>query len=216
MNVRLPSMNRQLRKLLVATAVTAALGIGQAVAAPEMSPQQMQQMQKMKEMQQLMKQELMLMTPEMRKQVQALSPANKKALLGIYAQHTRRSKQLTLRQVMHEVQSDYQSMVTGILTDNSEQAADSARRLANHRLPRGGLLPYMKLEQVTDEYVSALVPFNDTVEGSAKKLADAADRGDMAEAASYLSTITGGCVACHNMFRGVPGKTPHLIPMNNN
>lgn len=214
MNQHPTQSKKPLRKLLIATAITLALGVGQSFASEGMSPEHMKhmQMQKMKEMQELMKQELMLMTPEMRKQVQALSPANKKALLGIYAQHNRRSKQLTLRQVMHEVQSDYQSMVTGILTDNGEQAADSARRLANHRLPRGGLLPYMKLEQVTDEFVGTLVPFNDTVEGSAKKLADAAEQGNMAEAASYLSTITGGCVACHNVFRGVPGKTPHLLP----
>jgi hypothetical protein len=130
--------------------------------------------------------------------------------LRIYSQHNRRSDTITLRQVMHEVMSDYQSMVTGILTDNAEQAAGAARRLANHRLPRGGLLPYLKLEHVNNEMVSALVPFNDTVEGNALRLAEAAETGNMHEAAGYLDKITNGCIACHATFRGVPGQTPYL------
>jgi cytochrome c556 len=57
-----------------------------------------------------------------------------------------------------------------------------------------------------------LVSMNDAVEGSALRLAAAADKGDMAEAASHLSAIAGGCVACHQVFRGQPGVSPLLIP----
>lgn len=159
---------------------------------------------------QMMKEQMSLMTPELQQRVKALSPETKMALARIYTQHTRRSDSLTLRQVMHEVLADYQDVLAGIVTDNTEQAADSARRLANHRLPRGGLLPYMKLEDVTDEKLGVLVPFNDSVEGNALRLAEAAEKGDMAQASRYMGDITNGCVGCHQVFRGVPGISPRL------
>ena len=164
----------------------------------------------MAELKQLMQKQISMMTPEMQQKVKALSPENKAALLRIYSQHDRRSDTITLRQVMHEVMSDYQSMVTGLLTDNAEQAAEAARRLANHRLPRGGLLPYLKLEHVNDNMIAALVPFNDSVEGNALRLAEAVEGGNFHEAAGYLDKVTNGCIACHATFRGMPGKTPYL------
>jgi hypothetical protein len=159
---------------------------------------------------QMMKEQMSLMTPELQQKVKALSPQTKMALAKIYTQHTRRSDTLTLRQVMHEVLADYQDTMAGIVTDNAEQAADSARRLANHRLPRGGLLPYMKLEDVNDEKLAVLVPFNDSVEGNALRLAEAAEKGDMALASRYMGDIANGCVACHQVFRGTPGLSARL------
>jgi hypothetical protein len=182
-------------------------GMNMAVADGEMSAEQKAKMEKV---QQMMQAEMQLMQPDLQKQISALSKVTKQAIAKIYSQHTRRSSSLTLRQVMHEVQSDYQSTATGILTDNYEQASDSARRLANHRLPRGGLLPYLKAEHVTDEMLGVLVPFNDSVEGNALRLAEAADKGNMSVAAEYFGKITSGCVACHQVFRGQPGMSPRL------
>ena len=187
----------------VAASLLLSCGAVMAEQAPPAKPD-------MAALQKVMQQQIGLMTPEMQKQVKALSPESKAALLKIYSQHTRRSDTITLRQVMHEVLSDYQSIATGLLTDNAEQAAGAARRLANHRLPRGGLLPYFKPEQVNDEMVSVLVPFNDSVEGNALRLAEAAENGDLIKASDYFSKVTDGCMACHATFRGVPGKTPYL------
>lgn len=203
-------MNCTLRRIAGITLVTffAATGSSLAGEAPvnkKPDPEQMKQMQ------QIMMQQMQMMKPEMRKRVKVLSPENKQALIRILAQHSRRSDSVTFRQVMHEVQADYQSMATGIFTDNPEQAAASARRLANHRIPRGGLLPYLKIEDVTDEKVGALVPFNDSVEGNALRLAEAAEQGDMTSAAKYMGEIAGGCVACHNVFRGKPGQSQWLM-----
>jgi hypothetical protein len=191
----------------LALAVFSMATASSVMAESEMSAEQKAKMEKV---QQLMKAEMQLMQPDLQKQVAALSPQTKQAIARIYSQHTRRSKTLTLRQVMHEVQSDYQSTATGILTDNNEQAADSARRLANHRLPKGGLLPYLKAEHINDEMLGVLVPFNDSVEGNALRLAEAADKGDIALAAEYFGKITSGCVACHQVFRGQPGNSPRL------
>lgn len=199
---RAKSTTNKLRHL-VAVSLLLSCGAVMAEQAPPAKPD-------MAALQKVMQQQIGLMTPEMQKQVKALSPKSKAALLKIYSQHTRRSDTITLRQVMHEVLSDYQSIATGLLTDNAEQAAGAARRLANHRLPRGGLLPYFKPEQVNDEMVSVLVPFNDSVEGNALRLAEAADNGDLMKASDYFSKVTDGCMACHATFRGVPGKTPYL------
>ncbi|SCZ57340.1 Cytochrome C' [Thiohalomonas denitrificans] len=160
--------------------------------------------------QKMMQKQLQIMEPEMRKRIQKLSPETKKALLKIYSQHTRHSDNATLRHVMHEVLGDYQAVATGLMTDNPEQAAEAARRLANHRIPRGGLLPYMKLEDITDEKIGVLVPFNDDVEGNALRLADAAEKNDMAGAAEYFGKVTNGCMSCHQVFRGKPGVSQYL------
>ncbi len=96
------------------------------------------------------------------------------------------------------------------MTDNPEQAAEAARRLANHRIPRGGLLPYMKPEDITDDKLGVLVPFNDEVEGNALRLAEAAEKKDMTAAANYFGKIANGCMGCHQVFRGKPGVSPHL------
>ncbi len=157
------------------------------------------------------KQQLMSFTPELREKAMALSPKTKQMLKQVAALHNRPSPTLTLRQVMHEVLADYQSMISGLSTDNGLQAADSARRLANHRIPRGGLLPYFGLDKVNDTGLAPLQAFNEQVEGNALKLAEAAEKGDMIKAASYVGDITTGCIGCHQIFRGQPGVSPRLL-----
>lgn len=160
------------------------------------------------EMQQMVK----TYTPEMRQKITALSPELKATIQKLHAGHTRRAKETTLRQVMHEILSEYQSIASALATDNAEQAAEAARRLASHRIPKGGLLPYLPLDKINNSDLSVLPAMNEIVEGSALKLAEAADKGDLPKAASYMSDIMNGCVACHQKFRGVPGVSANLIP----
>lgn len=159
------------------------------------------------EMQQMMK----AYSPELRQKAMALSPDLKATIQKLHAGHSRRAKETNLRQIMHEILSEYQSIASALATDNAEQAAEAARRLANHRIPKGGLLAYFPLDKVNTNDLSVLPAMNDIVEGSALKLADAADKGDLPKAASYMSDIMTGCVACHQKFRGVPGISANLI-----
>jgi len=159
------------------------------------------------EMQQMMK----TYSPELRQKVMALSPELKGTIQKLHAGHNRRAKETNLRQIMHEILSEYQSIASALATDNAEQAAEAARRLANHRIPKGGLLAYFPLDKVNTNDLSILPAMNDIVEGSALKLAEAADQGDLPKAASYMSEIMTGCVACHQKFRGVPGISPNLM-----
>ena len=197
------ALNKFVRSLAFATSLIAASSA--FAEMPEgMNKEQMEAMQK------VMKEQMSVMKPDLQKQVQALSPQMKKELMTIIAKHPRRSNTLTLRQVMHEVLSDYQSIASGLMTENAEQAADAARRLASHRLPKGGLLPYFKKTDVSDERLAVLVPFNDAVEGNAMRLAEAADAGNLGEAATYLGKIAEGCVSCHQVFRGQPGQSDRI------
>jgi hypothetical protein len=159
------------------------------------------------EMQQMMK----VYSPELRQKVMALSPELKGTILKLHAGHPRRAKETTLRQIMHEILSEYQSIASAVATDNAEQAAEAARRLASHRIPKGGLLAYFPLDKVNNNDLAVLPAMNAAVEGSALKLAEAADAGDMPRAASYMSEIMTGCVACHQKFRGVPGISANLM-----
>lgn len=185
--------------------LTSLLVSGNAIAdkADQVSPDT-------KQLQQLLKEQVGMMTPELQVKVKSLSPETKKILMNILSQHDRYSDRATLRQVMHEVLSDYQSMVAGVVTDNPEQAAESALRIANHRIPVGGLLPYMGLENINDERLKMLESFNNSVEGNARKLAEVAREGDMARASLLVGEIASGCVACHSVFRGQPGISEYL------
>jgi hypothetical protein len=187
--------------------------LGMALVCLSVGTQAQSQPQDMKRGMELMQQQMMLMTPELAQKAQALSPDIKKFLMRVALRHERRSDTLTLVQVMQEIMAEHHMIGTAIATDNGPLAADAARRLALHRLPRGGMLPYLPIEKVTTESLSVLPSMEVAVEGNAQKLAEAADRGDMAAAAHHYGEMTAGCVACHMHFRGQPGAsayTPRL------
>ncbi len=156
---------------------------------------------------QLVQKQMALMTPELQQKAKALSPEIKQFLVHVAGKHSRKSETLTLAQVMQEVLADYQAMASAITMDNGEAAAEAARRLADHRLPRGGLLPYMPLNMVNTQDLSVLPAMEEAVEGGSLRLAEAAEKGDMISAAEHLGAVTRGCVACHQHFRGQPGTS---------
>lgn len=194
--------------VLLAFAAASLPAMAEQAAGNGMSPEMQAQMAKMSPE---MKQQIMSYTPELRQKVMGLSPDIRATMNKVHAQHTRKSNQLTLRQVMQEILSDYQGIAAALAVDNAEQAADSARRLANHRIPKGGLLPYFPLDKMNSTDMAVLPVMNDAVEGSALRLAEAAEKGDMATAATHMSDIMSGCVACHQKFRGIPGVSPQLM-----
>lgn len=177
--------------------------------APELTPAMQTQLAKMSPEDRQM---ILSYTPELQQKFLALSPELRTTLGEVHGSHTRHSQFLTLRQVMQEILSEYQGIAAAVATDNAEQAADSARRLANHRIPVGGLLPYFPLDKINNESLAVLPAMNNAVEGAALRLAEAADKGDMAVAATGLGEIASGCVACHQFFRGQPGVSPLLLP----
>lgn len=196
------TINKRIAFFAIAIFVASYLLANSAIAADATSKQM--------KLKQIMQEQIKMMKPELQKKVKALSPETKKSLMKILAQHSRYSKTATLRQVMTEVLSDYQSMLSGIMTENPEQTADSAMRLANHRIPVGGLLPYMGMKNITDDRLAVLETFNDSVEGNAKQLAKAARAGNMSKAATLVGSITTGCVGCHAVFRSKPGQSDLL------
>lgn len=184
--------------ILAASLMSSGLAVAEAPKSAAAVPVEMQQMMK-------------TYSPELRQKVMALSPELKSTIQQLHAGHTRRAKETTMRQIMHEILADYQAIAAALATDNAEMASEAARRLANHRIPKGGLLAYFPLDKVNNNDLSVLPAMNEIVEGSAIKLADAADAGDMPKAASYMSDIMTGCVACHQKFRSTPGVSANLI-----
>jgi hypothetical protein len=204
--------NRHIGKcglFVLAASLTITTATAATSAADKLTPAMQAQLAKMSPEDRQM---ILSYTPALRQKFFALSPELRATLGKLHASHTRHSKQLTLRQVMQEILSEYQGIAAAVATDNAEQAADSARRLANHRIPAGGLLPYFPLDKINNESLSVLPAMNDAVEGAALRLAEAADKGNMAEAAVRVGEIASGCVACHQMFRGQPGISPLLLP----
>ncbi|MBZ0133616.1 MAG: hypothetical protein K8F53_13465 [Rhodocyclaceae bacterium] len=183
-----------------------ALGLGLSGAAWSQAPSKAD-MQRGAE---IMQKQMSMMTPELVEKAKALSPEIKQFLVKIALKHSRHSDTLTLRQVMTEILADYQAIGAAIATDNGELASDAARRLANHRLPRGGMLPYLPLEKVTTKDLSLLPAMENIIEVGAIRLAEAAEKDDMGKAAQEFGAITGGCVTCHAHFRGQPGTSERL------
>jgi len=195
---------------LCATAAASGLLPGAAGPARAQAQPPATEMTEMRRGMELMQKQMALMTPELRDKANALSPEIKQFLMKVALKHPRQSDSLTLVQVMQEILADYQAVATAIAVDNGELAADAARRIANHRLPRGGMLPYLPLEKVSTKELSVLPAMEEAVEGGARQLAVAAEKGDMVAAAQHFGTVTSGCVACHAHFRGQPGTSPRV------
>ncbi len=195
---------RTAKRGVVAAVVALGLGLGGAAWAQAPSKADMQRGSE------IMQKQMSMMTPELVEKAKALSPEIKQFLVKIALKHSRHSETLTLRQVMAEILADYQAIAVAIATDNGDLASEAARRLANHRLPRGGMLPYLPLEKVTSKDLSLLPAMEDIIEVGAIRLAEAAEKGDMGTAAQQLGAITGGCVTCHAHFRGQPGMSARL------
>ena len=195
-------------KYLSLAAATAAILISAIVSVPASaqapSPQELQRGKD------FMQKSMGMMKPELLEKAKALPPEIQQFLLKIAIKHSRHSNTLTMRQAMQEILADYQAVAGAIATDNGELAADAARRIANHRLPRGGMLPYLPLEKINGKDLGVLPAMEDAVEGSARRLAAAAEKGDMVMAAQQFGTMTSGCVACHAHFRGQPGVSPYI------
>ena len=189
---------------VIAAAMALGLGLGGAAWSQAPSKADMQRGAE------IMQKQMSLMTPELVEKAKALSPEIKQFLVKIALKHSRHSDTLTLRQVMTEILADYQAIGAAIATDNADLASDAARRLANHRLPRGGMLPYLPLEKVTTKDLSLLPAMETIIEVGAIRLAEAAEKGDMGKAAQEYGAITGGCVTCHAHFRGQPGTSERL------
>lgn len=189
-----------------AIAAAAVLGLGLCGAAWSQAPSPAE-MQRGKD---FMQKSMGMMKPELQEKAKALPPEIQQFLLKVAIKHSRHSETLTMRQVMQEILADYQAVAGAIATDNGELAADAARRIADHRLPRGGMLPYLPLEKINGQGLGVLPAMEDAVEGSARRLAAAAEKGDMGTAAQQFGAMTAGCVACHAHFRGQPGISARL------
>ncbi|MBZ0096172.1 MAG: hypothetical protein K8H75_12495, partial [Sulfuricella sp.] len=105
--------------LLLACAAASLPAVAEQAAGNGMPPEMQAQMAKMSpEIRQMM----MSYTPELRQKVMGLSPDIRATMNKLHAQHTRKSNQLTLRQVMQEILSEYQGIAAALATDNAEQA----------------------------------------------------------------------------------------------
>lgn len=195
---------KHLRLAVAAAAILVSAIVSVPAGAQAPSPQELQRGKD------FMQKSMGMMKPELLEKAKALPPEIQQFLLRIAIKHSRHSNTLTMRQAMQEILADYQAVAAAIATDNGELAADAARRIADHRLPRGGMLPYLPLEKINGKDLGVLPAMEDAVEGSARRLAAAADKGDMVMAAQQFGTMTSGCVACHAHFRGQPGVSPHI------
>ncbi len=194
----------QVKTAVIAAAILVTAAVATPAFAQAPSPQEMQRGKE------FMQKSMGMMKPELLEKAKALPPEIQQFLLKIAIKHTRHSDTLTMRQVMQELLADYQAVAGAIATDNGELAADAARRLAHHRLPRGGMLPYLPLEKINAKDLGVLPAMEEVVEGGAMKLAAAAEKGDMAAAARHFGDVTSGCVACHAHFRGQPGVSARI------
>ncbi len=116
---------------------------------------------------------------------------------------THRTSDLTLRQVMQEMMSDLQSIIVGISMDNLEQVAESAQRLGKHKMPKGGLRPYLPVDK--HDQLSVLPAMETIISDEVKSIVEATKEGNTATAALHITPLIQGCVTCHSIFRGTPG-----------
>jgi hypothetical protein len=76
---------------------------------------------------------------------------------------------------MQEMLSDLQSVIVGIALDNPEQIAESAQRLGTHKMPKGGLLPYLPADK--QDQVGVLPAMESIIGGGTQQLSPQQRRG---------------------------------------
>lgn len=155
-------------------------------------------------------------TPEVRARLLTLPPAIL-ARMGAEDKPSGRPRhkfeeRFTARQVMQQLLADYQSIGSALAMDNGLQAAENARRLIDHPSPVGHVYPYVPLERITAANFAALPAMYEAVFGNARRLAEAAEAGDLPRAGQLYGEILQGCIACHRVFRGTPGVSASLVP----
>jgi mono/diheme cytochrome c family protein len=155
-------------------------------------------------------------SPEARARLLTLPPAIL-ARMGAESKPSGRPRhkfeeRFTARQVMQQLLADYQSIGSALAMDNGPQAAENVRRLIDHPSPVGHVYPYVPLDRITAANFQALPAMYDAVFGNAERLARAAEAGDLGHAAQLYGDILEGCLACHRIFRGVPGISANLLP----
>ena len=143
--------------------------------------------------------------------VKKLSPDRLKRFGKIATKHTRKSKILTLRQVMFELNHEFQCVTSGILINNMEMVADCANRASHHRFPKGGLFVYMDLDLISDATIDWLLDVNKAVEVNFDKIEAAAIAGNRVEAASLIGEVMNGCITCHEVAYKDYGFSSHLL-----
>lgn len=159
-------------------------------------------------------------TPEVRARLQALPPAVLARMGAAEEAPTKPSgrprhkfdERFTARQVMQQLLADYQAIGSALAMDNGAQAAENARRLIDHPSPVGHVYPYVPPERLTATNFQALPALREATFGTATRLAAAAEAGDLSRAAQLYGEVLQGCIACHRLFRGVPGVSASLLP----
>ena len=150
-------------------------------------------------------------TPEFMARVKALPPSFLKQFKGIAKKHDRKSAKATLRQVMLELASDTQCVVMGIASDSYEMVVECAARASHHRFPRGHLLAYGPLDNISMDFLKSIPSVNAQVEGGFDRIAEYARNENMMGAAEEFGKVMAGCVQCHAIFRMDMGNSPYIV-----
>lgn len=150
------------------------------------------------------------LTPEFKAAVDKLPKEFLQQFKNMTKKHDRFSNEATARQVMHEILSDVQCVISGISIENAEMTADCAVRASAHRWPRGHLLAYVQLHQVNVESLSALPKINEMVEVGLEKVGELALKKDFIAAGEAMGGVMKGCATCHAMFRFDPGTSKYI------
>ncbi len=107
--------------------------------------------------------------------------------------------EMTMKQVMQQLHTDFTRLNDAILMDDMQAAAVAAHGIANHAPP--ALSRRQQIKKALGTSMADFKAADMVVHGLAVKIAKAATAGDRDAVIRHQSAMLGACSGCHNRFR---------------
>jgi len=104
-----------------------------------------------------------------------------------------------LQIIMQDLLKDTQALIEGIMVEDYDRIATSARRIASHPTPGMGV--QFKLLRKMGGDLSTFKTLDDAVHDRAVAIGKAGQAKDMARATREFSALVEGCQSCHSRFK---------------
>ncbi len=111
-------------------------------------------------------------------------------------------KNLTLPEVMKNLEEATIKILKGFLWDNDQWIIKGAHIIANHPEPKGGMLNYVRPERRTEAFKKYLERLDKLVKESAEDIETLTKHNKKALAADRFNDMLKACNSCHAVFRG--------------
>ncbi len=111
-------------------------------------------------------------------------------------------EKMTLPEVMKTLELSTIKILKGFMWDNDKWIIEGAHTIANHPVPQGGMLKYVRPERRTEAFKKYLERLDRLVKEAAQDIEILTKNNKKSLAADRFNDMLKACNSCHAVFRG--------------